>query len=79
MEVNFTTSSIFKLQFCSLDEIEIRMIIIVTTSSTSCYTTSSNLKVDLQLPAAESCQSNENRTFLQRSFFFARATAGFLA
>ncbi len=51
MEVNFTTSSILKLQFCYLDDIEIRMIITVITSSTSCYTTSSNLKVDLQLPA----------------------------
>ena len=32
------------------------MIIIVITSSTSCYTTSSNLKVDLQLPANRALQ-----------------------
>ena len=63
-EVNFTTSSIFKLQFCYLDDIKIRMIITVITSSTSWNTTSSNLKVDLQLPG------NQTRTFLQTSFFF---------
>ena len=73
-EVNFTTSSIFKLQFCYLDDIEIRMIITVITSSTSCYTTPSNLKVDLQLPAIQ----KRLERFFKHHFFLARATAGFL-
>ena len=59
-----TSQNPLSSDFCYLDDIEIRMIIAVITSSTSCSTISSNLNVDLQLPARTACFFKDHFCYL---------------